>query len=195
MGLTCKKNAARFDPDTRISSWNQTSGQAGNNYPDVQFEVSDSEFTVSEDITIATNEAASSGEGKGDISSSLFVVKEAPETLLEASFLEVDPVLDIQTGRLDSARVRYHLAESYESRADTALVLTVNLGSELLETVPLFASSQLEPDGIIGDLEYVPTQGWESGTMKTTDKPRARLRDEDAIGGRILTMSANGIMA
>jgi len=92
------------------------------------------------------------------------VVEEEVRATEEINFIKVNPRFSIETGKLDSARVRYQVAKFNASIADVELVLVVNLDGKPFETVSLPLSSQLEPDGIIGIFDYTPSQRWRSGT-------------------------------
>ena len=78
--------------------------------------------------------------------------------------MSVTPNYDTETDKLAFTRVSYQVNNLYESVADAELNLKVSLDGEPFEEVPLLSSSQMEPDVTIGSLDYIPLQGWRSGT-------------------------------
>ena len=92
------------------------------------------------------------------------VVEEIPNPEPEISLFSVTPSYDTETDKLVFTRVIYQVNNLYESMADAELTLKVSLDGEPFEEVPLLSSSQLEPVGTTGSRDYIPLQGWRSGT-------------------------------
>jgi len=91
------------------------------------------------------------------------VVEEVLNTEPEISLFSVTPSYDTETDKLVFTRVIYQVNNSHESMDDVKLTLKVSLNGEPLEEVPLLSSNQMESDGTIGSLDYIPLLGWRSG--------------------------------
>jgi len=92
------------------------------------------------------------------------MVEAAPEPGPEIVLLRVTPSYDTETGKLVFARVTYQVSNLDESMVDAELTLKVSLDGETLEEVPLLSSNHIDQDGTNGSREYIPLQGWQSGT-------------------------------
>jgi hypothetical protein len=75
----------------------------------------------------------------------------------------VVPDYDQATNTLAYARITYQMNQAWESIADMSLMLTVFHNTEFLEQVPLLTLSQRQTDGQTGELDYIPSTGWQSG--------------------------------
>lgn len=91
---------------------------------------------------------------------------EEPEEIIE--LFSIIPNYEGDTGVIISARVEYGIYEAYYStpfsQPNTEFILKVNLDNNLLEEVTLIASDQLEQDRNTGSINYIPDEGWTSGT-------------------------------
>jgi len=96
-------------------------------------------------------------------SSSLLVEGEISEKL-EISSFDVTPLYNPDTGKLVSARVVYKLNRGYDSISEEELWLKVFQEERLSGVVQLLKLSQLQPDGMTGEVDYIPSQGWQVGT-------------------------------
>ncbi len=70
---------------------------------------------------------------------------------------------DEATNKLVYAKIVYQMNLPYNAIPDARLILTVLFNDELLEQIPLLTFSQLQPDGKTGQLNYIPSAGWEIG--------------------------------
>ncbi len=70
---------------------------------------------------------------------------------------------DEATNKLVYAKIVYQMNLPYNALPDARLILTVLFNNELLEQIPLLTFSQLQPDGKTGQLNYIPSTGWEIG--------------------------------
>jgi hypothetical protein len=90
-----------------------------------------------------------------------FTVTGAPAT--EAILFNATPTYNSETGQFARARITYEVESPAEPMTDVGLILKVGLDGEPIEELPLFAANQLEM-GRSGSLDYIPPQGWQSGT-------------------------------
>lgn len=86
-----------------------------------------------------------------------------------------------ETGELASAKIVYQVSNLYQLMADVELILKVSLDGEALEEVPLLSLSQLTLGDISGSRDYIPSQGWTSGTYT--------FQAELYVGGKLYTTS------
>ena len=93
----------------------------------------------------------------------------------------VTPQYDSTTNKLTSAAVNYLVRNSAQPLSQVELVLKVSLDNAPLEDVPVQSLAQLPSGDTSGSLEYVPAQGWQSGTYI--------FRIEMAAGGELFTTS------
>ena len=91
------------------------------------------------------------------------MVEEVSSAGLKISNFNVTPVYDTETGKLVSARIDYQINEPEELAPEAELTLKVFFDGEPLEEVPLLPLSQLQSDGNIGSLGYIPSLGWRTG--------------------------------
>ena len=83
---------------------------------------------------------------------------------LEISSFDVTPLYNSETGKLVSARVVYKLNKGYDRILEEELWLKVFQEETLLGLIQLLKLSQLQPDGKTGEVDYIPSQGWQIGT-------------------------------
>ena len=81
----------------------------------------------------------------------------------EIGVFNVTPSYDMETQKLTFARVIYRV-DIYQPMADVELVLKVSLDGEPVEEVSLLSSSELGVGEANGSADYLPPQGWRSGT-------------------------------
>jgi hypothetical protein len=91
-----------------------------------------------------------------------FVVKEA--LTAELALAGIYPVYDTETHQLSFAKLIYQVDGSSEPMADVELMLKVSLDGELIEEVSLLSVSNIGEEGAAGILDYMPSEGWQSGT-------------------------------
>jgi hypothetical protein len=104
-----------------------------------------------------------------DLTGSFSVVEEpsvatTPEHQPEISLFSAIPAYDSVTLRPTSVRVTYQVKNLAGVVTDVELVLKVSLNGIPLEDVVLISSGQLPPGGTSGSWDYIPSQGWVSGT-------------------------------
>jgi hypothetical protein len=77
--------------------------------------------------------------------------------------LRVTPIHDNQTGILVATRIEYELYVPEERTAGTGLNLKVYYEGALIEEIPLLSLNNLVAGNNSGILDYIPSDGWESG--------------------------------
>jgi Fibronectin type III domain len=93
----------------------------------------------------------------------------------------VTPQYDSTTSKLASAEVSYLVRNIGPPLSQVDLVLKVVLDNSPLEDVPLQSLAQLPAGDTSGNMNYIPAQGWKSGTYT--------FRIEMAAGGQLYTTS------
>ena len=86
-----------------------------------------------------------------------------------------------ETGELAFARIVYQVSNLYQPMADVELILKVSHNGEAVEEVSLLSLSQLTLGDISGSRDYIPPQGWKSGTYT--------FQTELYVGGKLYTTS------
>ena len=69
-----------------------------------------------------------------------------------------------ENGKLAFTKVVYQVRNLYQPMAQVELILKVSHNGETLEEVPMLSLSQLTLGDISGSRDYIPPQGWQSGT-------------------------------
>jgi hypothetical protein len=93
---------------------------------------------------------------------STIVVNKVPVSRI--SVFGVTPIYDAKTHRIAHARVFYQIENLSKPMIDTELILQVYLDGEPLQEVLLISTSTLTTGTTDGSHDYVPAQGWRSGT-------------------------------
>jgi hypothetical protein len=81
----------------------------------------------------------------------------------EISHFSAVPGFDPATNKLVYAKVVYKMNQAWESLTETRLLMTVFRDGQFMEQVPLLTLSQLQKDDKTGELDYIPTAGWQIG--------------------------------
>jgi hypothetical protein len=69
-----------------------------------------------------------------------------------------------ETGELAFAHMVYQVRNLYQPVADIELILKVSLDGETLEDILLLSMKELSLGDISGSQDYIPPQGWGSGS-------------------------------
>jgi hypothetical protein len=91
-----------------------------------------------------------------------FIVSQVP--IPKITGFSIAPTYDAESNRLASARINYQVNNPYEPMSNVRLILKVSVNGEPVEEVALFSRSQLGVGITADSRDYVPSQGWESGT-------------------------------
>jgi hypothetical protein len=82
---------------------------------------------------------------------------------LQISSFDVTPIFELDTGKLVAAKIVYELNKNYDMISGERLWLKVFQEEDFMEVIPLLDLSQFQPDSKIGEVYYVPSQGWRVG--------------------------------